>query len=330
VKVLVAGGAGFIGSTVASAFEQAGHTPVLLDNFSTGHRENCGQRLTYEGDIADTVLVRRIFTENPDISIVVHCAALISVPQSVAEPIAYYRENVAKTLTFVENLIECGCRRLIFSSSASIYGPTDDFGVSEESPIAPTSPYGRTKAVVEGMLADIAATGVLDVVSLRYFNPIGADPQLRSGPRSDVGPVLSRLITALDAGQPFVINGGDYPTRDGSPLRDYVHVWDLAQAHVQAAERFARIFRSRPARFLPVNLGSGEGTTVLELARAFEAVVGRELVVLLGERRAGDSIGAFSRITRARAVLNWTPKLTLRQGISDSLAWTRRLEDLAV
>src|SRR4051812_38017425 len=169
VKVLIAGGAGFIGSTIASCLIDSGHQPVILDNLVTGRREFAAGRPFYQGDIADQAVLDRIFDEHPDISAVVHCAALIVVPESVARPVHYYRENVAKTLELVDRLIARGVTRLVFSSSASIYEPNDEFSVDESSALAASSPYARTKLMVEQMLIDITAATPLRVLSLRYF-----------------------------------------------------------------------------------------------------------------------------------------------------------------
>src|ERR1700690_750223 len=181
MKVLIAGGAGYIGGTIASALSDAGISPVVLDNLVTGRREFAAGHEFYAGDIADGPLIDRIFAEHRDISAVIHCAALIVVPDSVADPIGYYRANVAKSLEFVAHLLRNGCERMIFSSSAAIYRPGTDLTVDEDSPLDPQSPYARTKAICEEMFADIAATRAIRVLSLRYFNPIGADPKLRTG-----------------------------------------------------------------------------------------------------------------------------------------------------
>ena len=181
MKVLVAGGSGYIGSTVASACLDAGICPVILDSLGTGRREFAADREFYEGDIADGSLVDCIFAEHPDIDAVIHCAALIVVPDSVADPVGYYRANVTKSLDFVAHLLRNGCGRMIFSSSAAIYRASADLTVDEDSPVDPQSPYARTKAVCEAMFADIAAARPIRVLSLRYFNPIGADPRMRTG-----------------------------------------------------------------------------------------------------------------------------------------------------
>jgi UDP-glucose 4-epimerase len=321
VKVLITGGAGYIGSTVASACIDAGLTPVILDSLVTGRREFGQGRHFYEGDIADGAVVDKIFGEHPDIAAVVHCAALIVVPESVAEPVRYYQGNVVKSLEFVEHLLRNGCSRLLFSSTGAFYQPGADGSVDEDSAIAPGSPYARTKAVCEAMFADIAAGTPLRVVSLRYFNPIGADPQLRTGLQARYPThALGKLVQAHESGQPFQVTGTDYPTRDGTGIRDYVHVWDLAAAHVAALAAFDEILG--PATSLAINLGTGTGTTVRELVAAFNGVVDRPVETVDAPRRPGDVIGAFTRSDRARRLLNWQPRYSIADGITDSLRWS--------
>jgi UDP-glucose 4-epimerase len=321
VKVLISGGAGYIGSTIGSACIDAGITPVVLDSLVTGRREFVTDRPFYEGDIADGELVDRIFAEHPDIDAVVHCAALIVVPDSVADPIGYYRANVVKSLQFFESLIRNGCGRVVFSSSGSVYAVNDDFSVDEDSALAPLSPYARTKAVCEQMFGDIAATQPLRVLSLRYFNPIGADPKLRSGLQiPKPSHALGKMIEAYETGEPFPVTGTDYPTRDGTGIRDYVHVWDLAQAHIRALERFDDLLAG-DVRALAINLGTGEGTTVRELLDAFNAVVSTPIDSVDRPPRPGDSAGVFTRSARARELLGWEPEHSLESGIRDTLRW---------
>jgi UDP-glucose 4-epimerase len=320
MKVLISGGAGYIGSTVASACLDAGITPVILDSLVTGRREFTEGRAFYQGDIADGAVVDRIFAEHPEIEAVVHCAALIVVPDSVGDPIGYYRANVAKSLDFAGHLIRNGCRQMIFSSSGSIYRPGDDFSVDEESGLAPQSPYARTKAVCEGMFADIAATQPIRILSLRYFNPIGADPELRTGLQlRRPSHALGKLIEAHDEGVPFQVTGTDWPTRDGSGIRDYVHVWDLATAHVAALQRFDAALAG--ARSSVINLGTGTGTTVTELVAAFNSVVAPPVAVTETGPRPGDVAGAFTRSDRAKRLLGWEPRFSVAEGIRDSLRW---------
>src|SRR5689334_3764002 len=242
MKVLVTGGAGYIGSTVCSALLDRGIQPVILDNLVTGRERFAEGRAFYRGDIADGALVDEVFSAHPEIGAVIHCAALIVVPESVDNPLRYYRENVSKTVDLLDHLRRNGCTRVLFSSSASMYKPGADFAVDESAALEPTSPYARTKFMVEGILGDVAAAGQLRAISLRYFNPIGADPRMRTGLQTrNPSHALGRMIVAWEAGETFTITGVDWPTRDGTGVRDYIHVWDLALAHVEAVVRFDEI-----------------------------------------------------------------------------------------
>ncbi|MFE3450098.1 UDP-glucose 4-epimerase GalE [Nonomuraea sp. NPDC059194] len=323
MKVLISGGAGYIGSTVASACLDAGITPVILDNLVTGRREFARGRDFYEGDIADGALVDRVFAEHPDIEAVVHCAALIVVPDSVADPVGYYQANVAKSLDFVAHLLRNGCRKMIFSSSASIYETGADFTVDEGSGLALQSPYARTKAVCEAMFADISATQPIRILSLRYFNPIGADPKMRTGLQlRRPSHALGKMIEAWEEGTPFRITGTSWPTRDGSGIRDYIHVWDLATAHVAALERFDTFTED------VINLGTGTGTTVRELVTAFNEVADRPIEVVEADPRPGDVAGAYTRTELAGRLLGWQARHTVAEGIAHSLQWARLREEL--
>lgn len=328
MKVLIAGGAGYIGSTVASACSDAGISTVILDNLVTGRREFAAGRDFYEGDIADGPLIDRVFGEHPDIDAVIHCAALIVVPDSVADPVGYYRANVAKSLEFVESLLRNKCERLIFSSSASIYRAADDLTVDENSPIDPQSPYARTKAVCESMFADIAATQPIRVLSLRYFNPVGADPKMRTGLQLRLpSHALGKMIEAHENGVPFHVTGTDYPTRDGSGIRDYIHVWDLATAHVAALAAFDTLL-TRTSPSTAINLGTGTGTTVRELLEAFNSVVDEPVTALGTGRRPGDTTGAYTRTERAERLLNWQAHHSVTEGIRHSLQWAAVRDDV--
>jgi len=316
MRVLITGGAGYIGSTVASACLDAGIEPVILDSLVTGRREFAQGRAFYEGDISDGALIDKVFAEHPDIEAVVHCAALIVVPDSVADPVGYYRANVAKSLEFVDHLLRNGCGRMIFSSSASIYRAGDDHTVDEDSPLDPQSPYARTKAVCEAMFADIAASRPIRILSLRYFNPIGADPAMRTGLQlRRPSHALGKMIEAYEEGKPFQITGTDYPTSDGTGIRDYVHVWDLATAHVAALRRFDELDAD------VINLGTGSGTTVRELAEAFNRVVDRPIETVEAPARPGDVAGAYTRSDRARRLLDWKARYSVEEGIRHSLEW---------
>ena len=291
---------------------------MILDNLVTGRREFTVGRQFSEGDIADGPLIDSIFAEHPDLYAVIHCAALVVVPDSVADPVRYYRANVTKSLEFAAHLLRNGCERLIFSSSAAIYAAREDLTVDEDSPIDPQSPYARTKAVCEAMFADVATAQPIRVLSLRYFNPIGADPKMRTGlqlPRPTHA--LGKMIQAQEHGVPFLITGTDYPTRDGSGIRDYIHVWDLATAHVAALGKFDVL----PGPTTVINLGTGTGTTVRELLDAFNSVSESPVEAREAGRRPGDVVGAYTRAERAKRLLDWRSQYDITEGIRHSLQW---------
>jgi len=319
VKILITGGAGYIGSTIASACLDAGHEVVLLDDLSAGRREFVRDLPFYEGDVGDQTLLNQVFTEHA-IDAVVHCAAKIVVPESVEHPLEYYTNNVGKTLVLLAAMNRHHVTRLLFSSSASIYGPDDNFQVDEQSPLQPSSPYARTKFMTELILNDIAAASDLRVISLRYFNPIGTDPQLRTGQQIEHPThVLGKLIEAWQADTTFTVTGVDWPTRDGSGIRDFIHVWDLALAHVAALERFDQV--SGPGGYQAINIGTGHGVTVRELVAAFEQATGRPLKSVDGPPRPGDVCGVYTTSAKASELLGWSTTLTETEGIRDALAW---------
>jgi UDP-glucose 4-epimerase len=327
MKVLVTGGAGYIGSTICSALKDSGHTPIIIDSLITGRVEFTQGHIFYKGDIADRSLLERIFQEHPDIFATIHCAALIVVPESVEKPYAYYRENVAKSLELFHTLHELNHGRVVFSSSASIYDVVPDYMVTETSPLKPSSPYARTKFMMEMILKDFCtAYEDMQGVALRYFNPIGADPQMRTGIHiKNPSHVLGKLVdVALGKLPAFEITGVNWPTRDGTGIRDYIHVWDLAQAHVQAVERFAQLFEragNADSRYVVINLGTGHGVTVRELVTAFEKVYGKPLNKVEQPPRPGDVAGAYANADTARRLIGWEAKLTIEKGISDALRW---------
>jgi len=324
MKVLVTGGAGYIGSTICSALVDRGHVPVILDSLVTGRAEFTRGRVFYRGDVSDGALLERVFREHRDIAGAIHCAALIVVPESVEKPVQYYRENVAKSLELFDRLAALGCRRLVFSSSASLYDVVPGYMVTEDSPLKPSSPYARTKYMMEMILSDVCRATGMRGMALRYFNPIGADPKMRSGVHvAQPSHVLGRLVAAARGEIPaFTITGTGWPTRDGTGLRDYVHVWDLARAHISAVEGFDSAFeRSGESSYLVANLGTGRGVTVRELVIAFEKVWGKLVPTVEAPPRPGDVAGAFANGDRALALLGWRAELSLEQGIADALKW---------
>jgi len=333
MKVLISGGAGYIGSTIASALLDGGHTPVLLDSLVTGRREFTKDRIFYEADIADRAMVRKIFSDHPDIEATIHCAALIVVPESVERPYDYYKENVVKSMEFFKLLAELGRKRVVFSSSAAVYDVVPGFMVTEESPLRPLSPYSRTKYMMEMVLKDFCDAYDMRGIALRYFNPIGADPQMRTGlPTKEPSLVVGRMVeVAMGRIPEFHVTGTTWPTRDGTGIRDYIHVWDLARAHVMALTNFDQAFErtgNPDQRYLVINLGSGNGVTVRELVNAFENVLGREIPKKDMPARPGDVAGAYANDDKARTLLGWQPEMSVEQCIADAIKWGEKRKEV--
>ena len=330
MKVLVTGGAGYIGAITASALEEAGHAPVILDSLVSGQEVFVAGRPFYRGDIADRGLLGRIVDEHPDLDGTIHLAARIVVSESVTLPYEYYRDNVARSLDLFDELERLGKPRVIFSSTASVYAPAEDFEVFETSATDPQSPYARSKLMTESILADLCATGELKALILRYFNPIGSDPDLRFGMHvREPSHVLGQLMLAARGRRAdFRITGTDYPTRDGTGLRDYVHVWDVARAHVAAVEQFDAVLERSHAPTAILNIGTGRGVTVRELIASVETVLGRSIPVMETPRREGDAAGAYANVDRAREWLGWAPEYDLLDGVASAIAWSDRREQV--
>ncbi|QDH11127.1 UDP-glucose 4-epimerase GalE [Nocardioides dongxiaopingii] len=330
MKVLVTGGAGYIGSITAKALEEAGHTPIVLDSLLSGPQAFVRDRIFYEGDIADRALLRRIAEEHPDLHATIHMAARIVVPESVEKPYEYYRDNVAKSLELFDELAALGLNRVLFSSSASLYATKEGFEVTEDDALAPGSPYARTKRMIEEVLADLAVASDLRAVVLRYFNPIGSDPDLESGIYArEPSHVLGQLVLAARGQKPsFTITGTEWPTSDGTGIRDYIHVWDLARAHVRAVERFDDVLAQVDAPSTVINVGTGAGVTVRELVAAFQRVFGSEVPLTEAGPRPGDVAGAFAGVDRAAALLDWRTELSLDEAIASALAWGEKRQEI--
>lgn len=324
MKVLITGGAGYIGSTVVNALIDAGHEPVILDSLINGRKEFVEDKIFYNGDIADRSIIEKIMNENPGIDTMIHFAALIVIPDSEADPYNYYKNNVSSSLELFKNFSDLGGKKVIFSSSASVYGNSDNLEATEDSPLKPESPYARTKYMMEMVLSDFCKAYDMKGIALRYFNPIGADPNMRSGMYvKNPSHVLGRLLSvALGRDKVFQITGVDWPTRDGSGIRDYVHVWDLAQAHLRALENFDEAFsKSGESDYLVINLGTGKGVTVKELVTAFEKVFGSEINKEEAPPRPGDVAGAYASCKRAQEFIGWQAELSIEQAINDALRW---------
>jgi UDP-glucose 4-epimerase len=326
MKYLITGGAGYIGSTICSALEDAGHTPVILDSLITGREEFTRGRIFYKADIADVKTVEKLFREHPDIQATVHCAALIVVPESVTEPYEYYQDNVSKSVEFFNILHRLGYGRVVFSSSAALYDVVPGFMVTEEAPLKASSPYARTKLMMELVLKDFCLAYGMKGIALRYFNPIGADPKMRSGIHvKNPTHVLGKLVETVQGKLPvFQITGTHFPTRDGTGIRDYIHVWDLARAHVNAVTQFDNVFirAGKPgSNYLVINLGTGRGVTVRELVTAFEKVYGQTIKKKETGPRPGDVAGSYTNADTAKRLLDWEAELPIEQGIADALKW---------
>jgi UDP-glucose 4-epimerase len=330
MKVLVTGGAGYIGSITAKALEQAGHVPVIMDSLLTGPQVFVRDRIFYEGDIADRALIARIVEEHPDVEATIHMAARIVVPESVALPYEYYRDNVAKSLELFDQLEQLGKERVLFSSSASLYATTSDFEVRERDPLDPPSPYARTKRMMEQVLEDMAVATDLRAIILRYFNPIGSDPDLESGIYAkEPSHVLGQLVMAARGQKDaFTITGTEHPTRDGTGIRDYIHVWDLARAHVRAVEKFDDVIAAAGEPSVVINIGTGSGVTVRELVAAFERVFGHEVPLREAPPRPGDAVGAFANVDRSHELLGWHHELSLDEAIASALAWGEKRQEI--
>jgi UDP-glucose 4-epimerase len=330
MKVLVTGGAGYLGSITSKALEEAGHTPVILDSLLTGPRVFVKDRIFYEGDIADRQLVRRVVDEHPDLDATIHMAARIIVPESVSQPYEYYRDNVAKSLELFDELEKLGKPRVLFSSSASLYALKPEFEVLESDALDPGSPYARTKRMMEMVLEDMARATDLRAIILRYFNPIGSDPDLESGIYDkEPSHVLGQLVMAARGiKDTFTITGTDHPTRDGTGIRDYIPVWDLAQAHVRAVEKFDEVLAAVDAPSTIINVGTGSGVTVRELVASFERVFGHEVPVTEAPPRPGDAVGAYANVDRSAELLGWKTTLTLDDAIASALAWGEKRQEI--
>jgi UDP-glucose-4-epimerase GalE len=323
VRVLVTGGAGYVGSHAVRALRRAGHDVLVYDSLARGHRWAVGEAALRVGDLRDEARLDAAFAEGP-VDGVLHFAALAYVGESVAHPERYWDANVAGSLALLRVMLARGVRRLVFSSSCAVYGVPRAVPVPEDHPLEPVSPYGATKAAVERALADHDRAHGLRSASLRYFNAAGAEPGGALGEAHDPEPHLvpGALEAALGRRGPLEVFGADYPTPDGTCVRDYVHVSDLADAHVRALEWLVR--HDRSGRF---NLGTGRGASVREVLAAVEAVTGAPVPVRPGPRRPGDPPALVADPARARAELGWAPaRSDLRAIVETAWAWHRRAD----
>ena len=323
--ILVTGGAGYIGSHTVLALAAAGYRPVVIDDLSTGHRRAVGADVAFHvGSVGDTALVAAIIAEH-DIGSILHFAGSVIVPESVANPLFYYDNNTINSHRLLGAALAAGVGRFIFSSSAAVYGVPMTMPVAEDAPTRPINPYGRSKLMTEWMLADAAVANRLDVGILRYFNVAGADPGQRSGPdRAQPSHLVEVAMDAVRGRRDgVVVAGADYATADGSCVRDYVHVSDLADAHVAAL----RALLAKPGQSFTLNIGYGHGFSVIEVLDAVDRVLGRKLDRSIGPRRAGDPDALIADNRAIRKILGWTPKHdSIDTIIRDAIAWAVQLD----
>jgi len=319
-SILVTGGAGYIGSHVVRQLGEAGERVVTLDNLSTGFTGAVTHGELVVGDTGDRELVTRVLAEHR-VDTILHFAAHTIVPESVADPLKYYRNNTCATRNLLQCAAEAGVRHIVFSSTAAVYGIPPGGVAREDTPTAPINPYGTSKLMSEWMLRDLAAAGGPSYVALRYFNVAGSDPEGRIGQSTPNATLLVKVAAEVVVGkrEALTIFGTDYDTPDGTGVRDYIHVEDLATAHLDALS-WLRAGGSSQV----LNCGYGHGYSVREVVQAFERLTGKPLPVREAERRAGDPPTLVANADRIRELLGWTPRLdNLDQIVASSLAWER-------
>ncbi len=319
---LITGGAGYIGSHAVMAIRDAGLPVVVLDNLTTGRRDRLPADVPFvEGDAGDAELAGDII-QSHGIATVVHFAGSIVVPESVTDPLKYYRNNTCTSRNLIEASVAGGVRRFVFSSTAAVYGMPEQVPIAEDAPTVPINPYGASKLMVEWMLRDTAAAADFNFVALRYFNVAGADPQGRSGQATKNATHVIEVAgqAALGLRDGFEIFGDDYDTPDGTCVRDYIHVSDLAEAHLLAVR-----YLEGGGRSATLNLGNERGFSVREVAEAMQKVSGRDFPVRIGPRRPGDPACLVSSAARARDLLGWRPSRTeLETQIADAWNWHQK------
>ena len=324
MSILVTGGAGYIGSHVVRQLGERGETVVVLDNLSSGFRSALLHGKLIVGDTGDRELVSRVLKEH-DVKTVLHFAAHTIVPESVSNPLKYYGNNTCSTRSLLQSCAEAGVERFVFSSTAAVYGIPDGGVAAEDSPTRPINPYGTSKLMSEWMLRDLAAATSLRYVVLRYFNVAGSDPGGRIGQSTINGTLLTKVAceTAVGKRTHISIFGTDYPTNDGTGVRDYIHVEDLASAHLNALDYLGSGGESQT-----LNCGYGHGYSVREVISMVDRLHGQPIKTKEEPRRAGDPPSLVARAERIRKVLGWSPKHDdLAVIVKSQLAWEKRLLD---
>ncbi len=320
-EILVVGGAGYIGSTMCKHLKKNGYQPIVLDNLITGHRQSVKWGPFFEGSIEDTALLNHIFTKHRP-KAVMHFAAFCYVNESIKEPGKYYRNNVGATINLLQTMVEHNILNFIFSSSCATYGEPVEIPITENHPQHPINPYGKTKLMVEQIIADYNVAHDLQFVSLRYFNAGGADPDGELGEDHKPEPHLIPLVlrTAMGLRDKIYIFGDDYPTKDGTCIRDYIHINDIAQAHLLALER---LLNRKPGGVY--NLGNGGGYSVKEVIEVAQIVTGKQIQTEVVKRREGDPGILISTSDKAHKELGWEPKFTdLNYIIETAWHWCQR------
>ena len=326
-RVLVTGGAGYIGSHTCVELVSRGYEPIIVDNFvnsSPTAIDRVGQLTNsridwYEADVRDTARIAEILTKH-ECEAAIHFAGLKAVGESTEKPLEYYSANVMGTHSLITAMQQAGTRQIVFSSSATVYGEPEFLPYTESHRLRPTNPYGNTKLAAEMLLNDVAGSGaVTDIAILRYFNPIGAHPSGMIGEDpNDIPNNLMPYVAQVAVGRRPHLNvwGNDYDTPDGTGVRDYLHVVDLARAHVRALDRFKHTHGP-----FTVNLGTGQGSSVLDVVRGFEAACGKSIPMKIAPRRAGDIAAFWADPTLAQELLGWKAELTLDDMCRDQWAW---------
>jgi len=330
MNVLVTGGAGFIGSHTIVELVAAGHKVVVVDSFVNSNRKVLAnvEKLTnakipfIETDVRDTDKVITILQEN-SIDAVIHFAALKAVGESVQKPLEYYKNNIDGLLSLLEAMNVTNTNQLIFSSSATVYGDPDSLPITEEAPLKPvTNPYGATKQMAEQIITDVCKATDLQTVLLRYFNPIGAHSsgligEAPVGPPNNLVPYVTQ--TAAGVRESLTVFGNDWDTPDGSAIRDYIHVVDLAKAHVASLE----YLNNTPDETTAINIGTGQGVSVLELINTFESANNVKVPYTIGPRRPGDIASCYASADKAEKLLGWKTEISLEQALKDAWNWQR-------
>lgn len=334
-KILVTGGLGFIGSHTVVELQQAGHEALIVDDLSNTSLDVLARIESITGklplfeqmDLKDKKALKGLLETHPDIEGVIHFAAYKAVGESVEKPLEYYENNIGSLVHLLQEMRGHKLDNIIFSSSCTVYGETNDLPITEDSPVVPAlSPYGNTKQVGEEIIRDAIRAHGFNAISLRYFNPIGAHPsgligELPLGVPLNLVPYVTQ--TGIGLREQLAVYGDDYDTRDGTCVRDYIHVVDVAKAHVIAVERL--VDKKNEANYEVFNLGTGTGSTVLEVIKAFEKVSGESLNYKIVGRRPGDVTAAYADTSRANEVLGWKAEKDLEEAMADAWRWEKKI-----